>query len=470
VKDVSENYFKTIAGTLGSAGPVPANEAPAREPAPLRDDPEELHANALLDDVAAFVRRFVVLDERQADAIALWVAHTHAAEAAETTPYILFTSAEKRSGKTRALEVLELLVHVPLPTANISDAALFRAIAELGPTLLLDEVDAIFGSKARDREDLRGLLNAGYRRGAVARRMGGARMTTLEAFPVYCPKAFAAIGKLPDTIADRSISIRLERKTREEHVERFRRRQALPAGEILRDRLADCLQPQLDYLREATPDLPDELDDRAQDCWESLLAIADLAGGDWPKRARSAALELSGNGEREDDSLTARLLKDIYSVFENGAGDRLRTADLITHLSEIEESPWGDWYGKPISAQKLSGLLQPHRIRTMPVWVDGKTVKGYKVEQFADAFHRVLGVRAVRGVRSRSASETAPNRPNPPNPPDAEGSDDRPLLGDEGYDLALADAARDGLITKYEFDETLAVHRLVERARAEALR
>jgi hypothetical protein len=164
----------------------------------------------LLDDVAAFVRRFVVVSDMQADAIALWVAHTHAAEAAETTPYLVLTSAEKRSGKTRLLEVLELVVHEPLPTANISDAALFRAIKELGPTLLLDEVDAIFGGKAREREDLRGLLNAGYRRGAVARRMGGAKMTTLEAFPVYCPKAFAAIGKLPDTIADRSIAIRLQ--------------------------------------------------------------------------------------------------------------------------------------------------------------------------------------------------------------------------------------------------------------------
>ena len=66
----------------------------------------------LLDDVARFVRRFVVLTEAQADTLALWVAHTHAFEAAETTPYLAITSAEKRSGKTRLLEVLELLVHV----------------------------------------------------------------------------------------------------------------------------------------------------------------------------------------------------------------------------------------------------------------------------------------------------------------------------------------------------------------------
>ena len=139
-----------------------------------------------LDDVAAFVRRYVVMSASQTAATALWVLHTHAVDAAEATPYLAVTSAEKRSGKTRLLEVLELIVRSPLPTANISDAALFRAIGSLTPTLLFDEVDGIF--RARDREDLRGLLNAGHRRGAVAYRCGGKKMTELESFPVFCAK------------------------------------------------------------------------------------------------------------------------------------------------------------------------------------------------------------------------------------------------------------------------------------------
>jgi Protein of unknown function (DUF3631) len=421
----------------------------------------------ILDDVAQFVCRYVVLTGIQADAIALWAAHTHAADAAEATPYLVLTSAEKRSGKTRLLEVLELVVHEPLPTANISDAALFRAIAELKPTLLLDEVDAIFVGKAREREDLRGLLNAGYRRGAVARRMGGPKMTTLEAFPVYCPKAFAAIGKVPDTIADRSIVIRLERKTRDEQVERFRRRWAQPAGESLRDRLDDWLEPQLDHLHDVRPALPD-IDDRAQDCWEPLLAIADLAGGDWPDRARAAALELSGEGEREDDSMTALLLKDVLSVFENGGG-HFRTVDLIDELSKIEESPWGDWYGKPITPQALSKLLRPHRIKTMPIWVEGKTVRGYKVEQFAEAFHRVLGVRSVRGVRSGSAGEAAPNGPNAPNALHVrESSNGRdPSFVDEGYLDYVAALHQDGHITTAEALDLERMHKIVVETRAE---
>jgi hypothetical protein len=363
----------------------------------------------MLDDAVAFVRRFVMLSNDQAAAVALWIFHTHAFKAADTTPYLSVTSAEKRSGKTRLLEVLELLVRQPLPSVNTSDAALFRAIEKLGPTVIFDEVDAIFGPKARDREDLRGMLNAGYRRGAVARRMGGANNTQLESFTVFCGKVFAGIGELPDTIRDRAIRIRLQRRTRDEQIERFRRRDAEHDAEPIRISLASLAEYHIDGLSDARPELPDELDDRAQDVWEPLLAIADLAGGDWPSRARKAAVALSTGAEREDDSLGARLLKDIHAVFSAKGMQRYRTADLIAELAEIEESPWGDWYGKTVSAQALSKLLKPYRIQTMPVWVDGQTVRGYKAEQFTEAWLRVLG------VRSGSSIGAAPNSPNPPN-------------------------------------------------------
>jgi hypothetical protein len=345
----------------------------------------------------------------------LWAGHTHAFAAADVTPYVAVTSALKRSGKTQLLEVLELLVRSPLPTANISDAALFRAIEEMqGPTLLFDEIDAIFGPKARDREDLRGMLNAGYRRGAVVYRMGGANNRTLNTFNVFSPKAFAGIGELPDTIADRAILIRLERRTAEEQVDRFRRRNAQPEGHELRDRLADWLGPQIDDLRQLRPELPEELDDRAQDIWEPLLGIADVAGGDWPELARHAATGLSGNGAREDEEHTARLLRDIRTVFDESEEDRMRTADLIGRLAQIEESPWGDWYGKPITAQALSKLLKPFRIRTMAVWVDAEKHRGYKREQFANAFTRVLGGRAGRAGREASNPDAAPTAPTAP--------------------------------------------------------
>jgi hypothetical protein len=113
--------------------------------------------------------------------------------------------------------------------------------------------------------------------------------------------------------------------------------------------------------------------------------------------------------------MTARLLADIHTVFEANGDERFKTAELIERLCEIEESPWGDWHGKAISPHGLSKLLRPHRIKTMPVWTEGKTVRGYKVEQFDEAWFRVLGVRRVRNVRSESPSQKAPNATNAPN-------------------------------------------------------
>ena len=392
-------------------------------------------SSVLLEDIRSFVRRFVVLDDAQADAVTLWAAHAHLHGAFGCTPYLAITSAEKRSGKTRLLEVLELLVREPLQTANISDAALFRVVDAKSPTLLMDEVDAIF--KSREREELRGLLNAGYRRGAVAHRMGGANNRTLETFTVFCPKAFAGIGDcLPDTITDRSIPIRLKRRTRAEQVERFRLRDVEPEGLTLRDRLADWLEPQQDHLAAMRPKLPDELDDRAQDVWEPLLAIAELGG--WTDRAQAAALSLSTGDERADDSLTATLLRDIHSFFARNGHDRVRTADLLAHLHDVEESPWGDWYGKTLSAHALSRLLKPYRIKTMPVKVEGATVRGYKVEQFSDAFARVLSVTGVTSVTPQSASQKEGNAGNAGNAYPREGADDDDIPLDDAPDPATA--------------------------------
>jgi hypothetical protein len=334
-------------------------------------------------------------------------------ESAETTPYLATTSALKRSGKSRLREVLEVLVREPLAVSNISDAALLRAVAKLTPTLLLDEADAIF--KARDREDLRGMLNAGYRRGATVLRMGGASKTRLEKFPVFCPKAFFGIGDfLPDTLVDRAIPIRLERRTREETVERFRQREAKEEGAALRDRLSDWLRPQVDHLRDARPNLPEELDDRAQDSWEPLFAIADLAGEEWPDRARRAALLLSTGEEREDDSISVQLLRDIYTVFSEH-GDQLKTSVCLEHLHQIEDAPWSEWNGKPLTANGLSKLLKPYRIRTMTVRAEGEVVRGYKIEQFAETFRRVLSATGVTGVTSKSSSEARRNASNASN-------------------------------------------------------
>jgi len=159
---------------------------------------------AILDQVHAFIGRFVVYPtEHDQDAHTLWIAHTHAMEAWESTPRIAFLSPEPASGKTRALEVMEPLVPRPVEAVNVSPAYLFRKVAsEDGrPTILFDEADTVFGPKAKENEEIRGLLNAGHRKGAVAGRcvVYGNQVKT-EEIPAYCALALAGLGGLPDTI------------------------------------------------------------------------------------------------------------------------------------------------------------------------------------------------------------------------------------------------------------------------------
>lgn len=362
---------------------------------PVRPLDEE--TRELLEAIVAYIRRFVVLKPAQATVIALWVLHTHASPAADMTPYLAVTSAEKRSGKSTLLDLLAQLVHRPLPTANISDAALFRVISDetedKPPTLLFDEVDAIFGPKAKDREDLRGMLNAGFSRGAVVRRcVGDGSKQKVEAFEVFSPKVLAGIGKLPDTITDRSLSIRLSRKLRTETTERARRRRITESGRPIRDRGERWSEQSIDALADAEPELPDELDDRAQDVAEPLLAIADLAGGEWSARARAAIVSLRGQAEPDEASLGTRLLTDIKTAFDKEEADKLSTEDLLAHLGDDEEAPWADWQGKGLTARALSRLLTPYGIRSRTVRLaDGRTPKGYVRETFTDAWDRYIG-------------------------------------------------------------------------------
>jgi hypothetical protein len=122
----------------------------------------------VLNSVAAFIKRFVSLSEAQSITVALWVAHTHALDAADTTPYLNITSAEKQCGKTRLLEVLGLLAAKPWPTGSVSKAVLVRKLDAEQPTLLLDESDAAFAGDKEYSEALRAVLNSGHSRDGVA--------------------------------------------------------------------------------------------------------------------------------------------------------------------------------------------------------------------------------------------------------------------------------------------------------------
>jgi hypothetical protein len=356
----------------------------------------------LLEEVVQFIRSYVVVTTIQAHALALWVLHTHAFDVAEVSPYLAVLSPEKRCGKTLLLRVLDLLVRDPWRVISPSESVVYRKIEQDRPTLLLDEVDAIFSNGKGDYEGLRAILNAGNEPDTHVPRCGGANRDKLHEFAVFCPKVLAGIGKLPETIDDRSIRILMKRKAAGETVERFRRREARERAEPLRKFLSEWAVPFQAELEQARPDLPDELDDRAADGWEPLLAIADLAGDEWPDRAREAARELSSDGEVDDGSIGVRLLADIQSVFEI---DRIPTAELLERLNALDEAPWGDWYGKPLSSRALAKLLKPYGIRSRTIRLEsGETPKGFLREQFADVWSRYLPESATSATPPQAAS------------------------------------------------------------------
>jgi hypothetical protein len=344
----------------------------------------------VLDEVAEFVTRFVRMPSPAAVvAVVLWVAHAHAIEVAESTPYLGIGSPEKRSGKTRLLEVLALLVPRCLRTSGMSEAALFRVIAEEPPpTLLIDEIDTVFTPRPRpETEGLRGVLDSGHRRGAQWIR--ATKVGAVERFPVFCAKAFAGIGTLPDTISDRSILIKMKRRAPGERVEPFRYRRVVIEADALRERVAAWVAEVMDGLDE-DPVVPPELDDRAADGWEPLLALADAAGGDWPGRARAAAVTLSAGRDDEDgDTLGVLLLSHVREVFDGNGDERMSSKALADALVAMGMAPWGDLPGGPLTQRKLGHMLRKYDVIPKTTRLpDGTQLKGYERRQFEDAWDR----------------------------------------------------------------------------------
>jgi hypothetical protein len=385
------------------------------------DDASDVDLAALLRDVRGVVRRYAVLSEAQACAIALWIAHTHAFDAADATPYLAVTSAEKRSGKTRVLDICEKLVAKPWRLVTPTEAVVFRKIHSEQPTLLLDEADTIFGVRAREQEGLRALLNAGHKHGTTVPRCVGESSKSLDTidFRVFCPKALAGIGALPDTVADRSIPIRLKRAMKSERPERFREREARELCEPLRADLARWAAAHVSELVHARPAIPEAIHDRAAEGVEPLMAIAEAAGAEWPALARDAFVELFATQPSETDSTRMRLLRDIQREFAKLTKPGLETdhikiasADLVDQLRADPEAPWADWgrKGGGLTQKNLADLLRPIEIHSKTIRLDdGSTPKGFTLAQFADAFTRYLAPSAPARPGQPAAHEPTAN-------------------------------------------------------------
>ncbi len=372
------------------------------------------HDPALVTDLVKFIGRYVVMTDAQKLVVAIYVMHTWIADACMQTPYLFIHSPEPECGKSRLMEVLELLVARPWMIVNPSDAVLFRKVHAAMPTLLWDEIDAVFNPKsAQYHEEQRGMLDQGHRRhGRVPRYIG----EKVVEFNVYCPKVFAGIGTLPDTLSRRSIPISLKRRAPDEYVERFIRVDVEPLAEELMERVKHWLEKWGERAVNTRPeDIPDTISDRMQEGCFSLFALADLLGVGPEFRK---ALEELLTGERLDSAQTMRmrLLADLREVwaaeFERRGKVRkaMLTSTLLDRLHKFPESPWGDYYGRLLEAKDMADLLRQYGVRSVPVNVivtneDGQRVKrhgrGYRrdakregketTEGLADVWARYLG-------------------------------------------------------------------------------
>ena len=259
----------SAAGEVGLKLERVRSPEPAWHAAEVEPWPEAVSGELLLNDLRGVLERYVILPERASEALALWIVHTYAAELRDVSVYVGIESPVKRCGKTTLLTVLSELVSRPVVAANISPSAFFRVIEEVGPTLLIDEADTAL----HKNDELRGILNAGYKRetayvvrvgsqGSGGESKGGREASgergglgaesRIARFSTWCPKAIAAIGHLPETLADRCIVIRMQRKTAKEQCERLRN---LKGAELRRQ----CARFVLDHGREisgAQPELP----------------------------------------------------------------------------------------------------------------------------------------------------------------------------------------------------------------------
>ena len=342
-------------------------------------------------------RKYVALDTGLPRVLALWTLATHVFDCFDAFPYLAITSPTKRCGKTRLGEVVEIFSCDALRTAGASPAAIFRTIQarkleDRTVTLILDEAE-VLGTRSERAEQLRELLNAGYRRGQQMLRCerGPGDKFEPQSFEVYCPKVFILIGTLSDTLADRCIPVAMRRRGPNERVERFFYSSAKwQARSVLKEMKAWAKAHSKKVKRWLRRDL-EFLEDREAELWLPLFAVCQVAAPGRMEELKRIALGISNGKLSSEPEISVLLLKDIRSVFEQNGEERISTTGLIYALQQCEESPWSGWAeGRGMDARSLARLLRPFKIAPQNIRVDESVMKGYLREDFREAWDTYL--------------------------------------------------------------------------------
>lgn len=378
-----------------------ANDAPFKTIEPWT---QAVDGADLLCSVVKTIHRYVICSEHTARAAALWVTHTYLLDVIFCSPLAIITAPDKGCGKSTLLDVMADMVYQPIPTASISAAALYRTIEEYQPTLLIDEVDSFLAGD----EAMRGIINCGHKRKAAFVMRCDGEDNKPKRFSTWSAKLLSGISakNLHDTITSRAIILELRKKLATEVIASNRNNQ--DEYHTLSRKLVRWTSDIKDQVSQSSVTFPNSLNDRQKDNWESLLAIADIAGGQWPEMAREAAVTVCSNSETK--SYKVELLEDIKAIFELKKIHRVSTADLINYLCEDVEANWATYsHGKQISPKHLAKLLEGYGIVSKTVRFGVHvTAKGYDKTQFLDAWARYVDV----SVTTSTENESVPSHTN----------------------------------------------------------
>jgi hypothetical protein len=329
--------------------------------------PDEVDGEKLLSDICLVIRTYVSLTENEAITVALWVVLTHVEAYVDTLPILGITSPEKRCGKTTLLKILIRLVKRNFPVSSLTAATIYRIVEEGRPTLIIDEADAFL----KDNEELRGILNSGHQRDMAFVARCNMVTGSPEKFSTWCPKAIAKIGKLPETLADRSLPIALKRKTKGDDTKKLRKADFPAMIPLCRQafRWGQDNGPKLQSVEVSLSS------DRAEDNWEPLLAIAKLCGDDWYKKACRVAADLSS--DEPDDSVSSVLIRSLQRIVRGSPQEKLFPADdLATELNKDKEAPWADWKNG-LTVHKLGRILTDYGVKSVQRRHKGEPKRGY---------------------------------------------------------------------------------------------
>lgn len=346
--------------------------------------------------VNKFIRRFLVLpNEADYPVLAWWILHTYLIDQTFTTPRLAFLSPEYGCGKSRALEVIQILAFRAEKLDFCTRSYLFRTIEQVieetgkPPSLLIDEVDNVFKKNSDEGIALTAFLNTGYRRGGfygITEGEGNNRAP--KKFSTFAPIAFAGKGEsaLPEAVATRSIVFRLQKRLPTQNIEDFYTGQVRQEAEELREWVSQWADFYSQDFKIENVEIA--LRDRDKEVWLPLYGVAVMSDSveSFFEAVRTHQIAKATN----ETPLSRQLVEDCLKVFDQiNEPEKLKTPSLLNGLETLPDSDYSQLRGgKGLNDRILAKWLRPYGITPKQIRFGEESSKGYYRFEFKEALDR----------------------------------------------------------------------------------